>query len=295
MALAILPPPLLPALFLMSAVVLAALSAYPLFLLLDGAVSVRALVSRGTLVLIVCALPWLIRHLGLTRQTLGLPVGARRGLTGLGSGFVLGVAVMAALVGMELAIGIRAATWPADGFFPYWVQASGKPLLVGCLVGVLEEFLFRGVLLGAVARCRPPLYAIATSAAYYATVHFFHSGLKVPASEVDWSSGLRVAGDAFQHLMRWDNIDSFLALFLAGLFLGCLRVLAPAGLAVCMGIHTGWVYVLRTGTQISDPVAASPWAFLVGNYDHTIGWLAASWLALLTLPLLWIAQHRAFR
>uniref|UniRef100_UPI0012E32CDC CPBP family intramembrane glutamic endopeptidase n=1 Tax=Methylogaea oryzae TaxID=1295382 RepID=UPI0012E32CDC len=168
----------------------------------------------------------------------------------------------------------------------------GQALLVGVLVGCIEELLFRGVLLGALAQRRGAVYAVAVSAFYYAILHFFHSDLKLPEDGLGWQSSFTYIGDGFRHLLRWNNADSFAALYCAGLLLGCARLLVGPGLALCIGIHAGWVYTLRTTLALTDLVPASPLGFLVGDYDHIIGWLAAGWLTLLTLPLLRTLHRR---
>lgn len=283
---------ILPLGYLLSASLSAGLLAYPLHWFLQDSVSFRAVVSRGTLVLILLSLPWIMTRLNLKRSDLGLPTPARLWFQGLTGGLLVGIAIMALLVLLEAALGLRAGIWSPGQFVDRLLEASAKPLLIGVLVGCIEELLFRGVLLGALAKYRGSFYAIAISAFYYAALHFYHSSLKLPTDSLDWSSGLIVVWDGFMHLFNWNHLDSFAALYCAGLLLGCLRLLAKPGLALCIGVHTGWVYSLRTSLALTDMTAASPWRFLVGDYDHIIGWLAAVWLALLTVPLLLMLHKR---
>lgn len=283
---------LLPLGYLLTALTGAGLLAYPLYQALHGAVSLRAVVSRLTLALIVLGLPWLAAKLRLGRSGLGLPARTVEWIQGLAAGLLAGAAVMVLLVLLETALGLRVGTWPPEQFAASLLRASAKPLLVGLLVGGIEELLFRGVLLGALAQRRSVFYAIAVSAFYYAALHFFHSDLKPPEDSLNWHSGFAIVWDGYTHLFRWSHLDSFAALYCAGLFLGCLRLLAGSGLALCIGVHAGWVYILRTSQALTDLAPASPWLFLVGDYDHVIGWLAAGWLALLTLPLLWALRKR---
>lgn len=283
---------LLPLGYLLIALLSAGLLAYPLHLLLQDAMSLRAVVSRGTLVLIVLSLPWLIRRLRLTAHELGLAAPMALGLKHLMLGLLTGATIMSLLVLMETAGGLRIGIWPPGEFVAQWLRASAKPLLVGVLVGGVEELLFRGVLLGALLKYRSPFYAIAVSAFYYAALHFYHSELKLPPDSLHWSSGLIIVRDGFEHLLRWSHLDSFTALFFAGLLLGCLRLLVRSGLMLCIGVHIAWVYTLRTTLALTDLAPAAPGRFLLGDYDHIIGWLAAAWLALLCLPLLLMVRRR---
>lgn len=284
---------LLPLGYLLIPLLSAGLLAYPLHLLLHDAMSLRAVVSRGTLALIVLSLPWLIRRLRLTAHELGLAAPTALKLKNLMIGLTAGAGIMGLLVLMEAAWGLRVGIWPPGEFAAAWLRASAKPLLVGVLVGCVEELLFRGVLLGALLRYRRPFYAVTVSAFYYAALHFYHSELKLPPDSLHWGSGLLVVRDGFAHLLRWSHLDSFAALFFAGILLGCLRLLLRCGLLLCIGVHIAWVYTLRTTLALTDLAPTTPWRFLVGDYDHIIGWLAAVWLALLCLPLLLIVRRRS--
>jgi hypothetical protein len=80
--------------------------------------------------------------------------------------------------------------------------------------------------------------------------------------------------------------DSFLALFVAGLFLGSLRVILPMSLGLCIGIHAGWVFIVKSAKSVSYLNFDSSLMFLISRYDLIIGYLSATWLSVF-LILMW--------
>lgn len=131
------------------------------------------------------------------------------------------------------------------------------------VVAVLEEFLFRGVLLGLAVRAlgRWPA-ALAVSVAF-AAVHFLKPGKK-DVAEVTWGSGFA------QIAAVWDGLPSalqlgfgFLSLVLAGLILAG-AALRTQSLWLPIGLHAGWI-LGQQGIQwlakyrIKPPEAWLPW------------------------------------
>jgi hypothetical protein len=87
--------------------------------------------------------------------------------------------------------------------------------------------------------------------------------------------------EVFTDSADWRNLDSFVALILVGVFLGMVRE-RTGHIGWCIGLHAGWVFVIQVARYLTDGNDASPYAFLTGDYDGVIGWLAAGWLATLS-------------
>lgn len=276
---------LAPLLLLLAALGVAGLLAPPLFLALGGWLSLETLVGRGALLLIALAAWLTVRRLDVNRAEFGMDTGGRSTALALGAGFVLGMAILGVLTAGLLWLEIRQPDWESLGRpWPRLLLSAGKALLTGVVVAVIEEPLFRGVLLGALRKRVGVALAVMVSALYYAAPHFLHAGLKIPEEQVGWDSGVLLAVDALRHLADWRHADSFLALWLAGVFLAVLRL--RTHLFWCIGVHAGWVFVLRLGRSLTDLDRHSPYAGWVGGYDGMIGWFAAGWLGLLTLAWL---------
>ena len=71
-------------------------------------------------------------------------------------------------------------------------------------------------------------------------------------------------------------LDSFLTLLLVGLLLAGVRERTGA-IAACIGLHAGWVCVIKATKDLTAVNAGSDWSFLVGPFDGYTGWLVAGW------------------
>ena len=186
------------------------------------------------------------------------------------------------LIGALLALGVR---MPAPGSIVSWsevLQVAGRGAVSGLLVGFIEEMFFRGAVYGAIARRHSIARAIVFSSLLYALLHF-PKPLPVSPEEVGWASGVLSLGQGFLAFSDpMGIVDSFLALFTAGLLLALVRRYS-GHLAYCIGLHAGWVTVIKLAKHFTDRNPDSSLAYLVGGYDGITGYLAAAWLGVLCL------------
>lgn len=278
-----------PFVYLIGCAVLSAAVAYPLFTLTGGddGNGFRSLVSRGGQVFLILGLYVISRGLGFTWATLGFQRAFPRQWA---MGFALGV-LMLGLHGIGLiALDIRALKGgglPESGRL---LGILGKALATGVVVALLEEIIFRGVLFGAVRKLSGAAAAVVISAFYYAGLHFLRSRWDGDPAGIGWGTGFRIAADGFAHLASIP-LDSFLALFAAGILLGLVRAIIPKSLGICMGLHAGWVFVIKTLKPLTLVIPNAPWSFLVGSYDRIIGYLSAGWIGVLILIMLLAVRY----
>lgn len=265
-----------PLLYLLACAAIAATLAYPLFLLIGGddGRDLRVLVSRGGQVFLILGLYFIAKRLRLGWADLGFDRDFPR-QWGLGLG--LGVLMLGLHVLGLLALGVRGVNldMPHGGRL---FAVLGKALATGVAVALLEEIIFRGALFAALKKTAGPAAAVLISAFYYAGLHFL--GSKWVPPEVGWGTGFQVAVAGFAHLSAAPP-DAFLALFVAGVMLACVRNVLPRGLGYCMGLHAGWVFVIKTAKPLTHIMPGASWSFLASGYDHIIGYLSAAWLGIL--------------
>ncbi len=177
----------------------------------------------------------------------------------------------------DLAVGVGIALIPvillAIGYIAFDVyRLRGAPAPLGFLrifatasaVAVLEEFLFRGVILGLCLRAMGPWLAAVASSAVFALVHFMRVARPAEAVAVDWTSGFAQLPQLFSSAPAWPLLGwGILSLFLAGLILAVVT-LRTRSLFLAIGIHAGWI-LGQQGTQwlakfrIKPPDALLPW------------------------------------
>lgn len=276
-------------LFALACLLAAALLHYPLYVLLSGLVEgVRPhrVLYRAAMVLAALGLWPLLRALGMNhRRVLGYGLPRPAFLRRMLSGWLAGVAILALLSGALFALEIRHLR--PEGL-PGWPRLAGLAtgaLFAGLLVALIEETFFRGILYTAVRRSSGFWTAALATAAFYASVHFLRPPPLPAGAEVSWGTGLELLLGAFANYHDpLALLDSWAALFAVGLFLALVRE-RDGHIAHTIGLHAGWVFVIKLTRSLSAADPQAPAAALVGGYDGVIGWLAAGWIGLLGLSL----------
>ena len=273
-----------PAAYLVLCALVSALIAYPLHFILPQALDFQTLVFKCAQLLMITGLFPLGRRLGLGWADIGVAdVNSqfwRQMLRGFGYG--------ALMLGLHVLF-----LWVADIREPLAdklqisriIRLAYKGVAVGFAVALLEEPMFRGFLQASLAKRLHRGIAVLAGAGYFAGLHFLTTSLRPAYEEVRWDTGFVLVLDAFRNLPNLYP-DSFLALFVAGVFLGCARLLVPrSGLSYSIGIHAGWVFILKATNPLSFCNLTSPWIRTVSPFDGTIGYLSASWTAVLVVFL----------
>lgn len=213
------------------------------------------------------------------RQALGVAPARADLLRAIWGGWLLGVAILGSLVLAELYLGVRIPD--LDGLHPLSLLEKALAALIGgLLIGLLEELFFRGALYSAIRRHASVGAAAVGSAALYALVHFLKPHELPPGVVFDWAGTWSMFLHVFVSLFQWQHLDSLIALFSAGLFLALVRE-RSGHIGWSIGLHAGWVFVIQLTRRVTDGDEASSLAFLAGQYDGVIGWLAAFWIGLL--------------
>jgi membrane protease YdiL (CAAX protease family) len=139
------------------------------------------------------------------------------------------------------------------GWLSGLLRALPGVLATAIIVSVLEEFLFRGVLLGFLRRVTIPPVAVIVSSLLFAAVHFLNlpHGSTAPL-EVHWWSGLAALSAVGASLPSFPLLAlAFTTLFTAGLILGWLT-LRTGSLQAAIGLHA--LFIL--GQQLFNKTAA---------------------------------------
>ena len=211
------------------------------------------------------------------------------------TGFGVGVLIMGPVITGLLLSRNRVPDLQWDWSFSGVALLLATAVISGTAVALLEETIFRGALLSAILRRRSVSLAVLSTSFMYALVHFLEPGAPVDPDALGWGSGLILLRDAFTFLYHPALIfDSFIALFAAGILLALVRV-QTGGLAACIGIHAGWVFTIKFFKRVTNSNQDTSFAFLTGNYDHVIGYLATLVLILAIGIYLGISQQTGER
>ncbi|HNQ88559.1 MAG TPA: CPBP family intramembrane metalloprotease [Verrucomicrobiota bacterium] len=239
-------------------------------------------VHRSLLLMALAGLWPMLRAHGLSSlEDLGL--GRGRNPTGqLLRGAIGGFLLVAVVAVFEVTLGPR--MWDTgrqpEAIWRHGLNASSAALLVS----PIEEILFRGAMLGSMARAAGPRIALVSSSLLYALVHFFERTRWT--GPVEWTTGLTVLGGMLRGLADCDTlVPAFFTLAMAGAVMGLIYQRTGA-LWMSMGFHAAWTFWIKTfafaTNQRPDTMQAS--AFW-GTGKVVDGWLGLAVLVILLVIL----------
>jgi membrane protease YdiL (CAAX protease family) len=227
------------------------------------------------------------RRLGLNdRSSLGYGLPRRKFFRESAIGLALGVATMAAVVGLMTVLGLLDWTQAAGFTAAALAKLIALRLMSGLVVAFIEETFLRGAMHTGIERESGSRAAVILTAVVYSATHFFAS-FRIPAAEVSAWSGVDLLAGTLQSFAHPLGIaDAFLCLFAVGILLGRVRA-ATGNIAACIGLHAGWVWVMLVVHALTQPVRLSPLSFLLSRFDGFVGWLVLAWTIPLGLALQW--------
>ena len=266
---------------------LAALAAWPVYQLahaLQPEWQFHKVVGRLWQLLMLAGIAVAVWRLGLrARADWGYGLPRARFLRQAGAGFAFGIATMLPMTLVIVALGIRNPSPDFDAAMLVSGILAGA--LTGLIVAFVEETFFRGLMFRAVLRDSGPVIAIWSTAILYAAIHFF-ARVKVPHAEVAWDSGIALLGSSLARFADPATIaDSFVTLAMVGLLLGLVRYWTGS-IAAGIGLHMGWVCVIKATSAVTRHDAAARWSFLVSDFDGFTGWMVGGWSCAILLILL---------
>jgi len=272
---------LAPLIVLLLAATLACIAGY-FIAQLFGDLSLQKIINKTTQVFLVLGIFPAMTYLKVNRQDLGFaarPVFLKQLLQGFGLGLLTLLPVFIILYTLNISVIDQSQPWTA-----VWLaEKTAIALVLALLISLLEEPLFRGILLAGLSRKLPAVAAIAISASYYAALHFIKTKTEIPAQDINLFSGFTLMADAFANLLNPDILSVFFALLMVGVFLGLLRTQVNAGLGLCIGCHTCWVWQIKMSKTVFNTDYSADYAYLVSAYDGVIGPLVTGWLTLAIL------------
>ena len=171
-------------------------------------------------------------------------------------GFVASFLMMAVLGAVLLGLGVVSMRSHFQWF------ALGKIAISAIVVSILEEWLFRGAILGLLNRAMNARGALLATSALFSILHFLKPDDHATAAQsIGWLSGFAVIPGAFAQFRNpWLVLSGFTTLFCVGWILGWAR-LKTRSLWMSIGLHAGWVigimgFAKITRRQIKDTL---PW------------------------------------
>ena len=273
--------------------VIGALLSYPAYELTStfAGWAFHRVASRVAMLVLIAELVWLCRHLNLTRaRDFGYGLPWRRFLKVSCTWGAIGIATAAVGAAFLLATHLRIV---APSFAPTALNFARIFLIAlssGIVVALLEETVVRGTMHTAIERESGAWVAALLTASLYAVLHFFAKS-RIAPEDVGWSSGFDLLLRSFSPLAQPKLVfDAFLSWLIVGLILSMTRALT-GNIAVAIGLHAGWVVVLRMLQEGTESGAAPRYSFWVGRFDGLLGYWLLPWGIAVAIAL-WLTRAR---
>jgi membrane protease YdiL (CAAX protease family) len=259
--------------------VIGAALAYPAFELTStfAHFAFHRVAGRIAMLVLIAELVWVCRHLRLnTKRDFGYGLPWRRFLKVSVAWSLIGMATAALGAAFLLGTGLRVV----DPAFTVSASSLLKIFAVGVASGIavalLEETVMRGAMHTAIQRDAGQWTAALLTAPLFAVLHFF-AKVRIPPEEVGWGSGFDLLARSFAPLAHASLVfDSFVSWLLLGLILSLTRALT-GNIAVAIGLHAGWVIILRMLQEATNGGSAPAYAAWVGRFDGLLGYWLLPW------------------
>jgi uncharacterized protein len=280
---------LLPLLILLIAIALACIISYFVVLGFGEFIEFRKIISKSTQVFLILSIFPAMFYLKINKTELGfasLPIFLKQLLSGFGLGFITLMPVFIALYLLGINVLDDTQIWTTS----FVVKNLIVSLLLALLISLIEEPLFRGLLLVSLQKKLLVIPSIIISASYYAALHFLNSNTNIQAQDLKIYSGFTLLTEAVTNLLNPAIFSAFLALLMVGIFLGVLRTQVKSSLGFCIGCHTCWVWQIKMNKTLFNTDFNSEYHYLVSSYDGVIGPLVTIWLLLAVISY-FIVKH----
>jgi len=274
--------------------VISALASVPVYLLIQVFTDIpfRKIITH------LCSLSGLIivflylKYNGcLNRHVAGFATGDMPLSRDIITGFLAGFGIMLVLEFMLLGLAIHQPEPNLDVSLRTLAILFIKGILAGLAVGLVEETIFRGALLGGLKKITGTLSAVIATSVVYSGVHFIKFPALAPGTEIHWYTGFSVLSGAFARFGNPAFIDMFLALTAFGFLLALVR-LKKGNIYQCIGIHAGVVFSMKLISHLTDFNPDGSYLFLVNYIDRLLGYLAFAWLVVLILAYHFLARDK---
>ena len=275
-----------------SAILFGAVLAIPVYEIFSsfGEITFRKAVSRTTLFSgLLFSLFYFSHYNGLSSDRLGIRFG--RAHIRLFQGLAAGLAIVAVIEAGLLLLGIHDLDEERLFSLGQLSLLLLKGLITGLLVGIVEELMFRGALLGGLSRQTNQAVALVTVSLVYAAVHYLKFRDLPADAAINWYTGVAMLPPALLQFADPTRYDGMITLFFLGLLLGLVRLLT-GNLLLCIGIHAGVITGEKLVRHTADFMPGNPHAHLVNRYDPFIGDLASAWLLICCVSVYFLCKFR---
>ena len=281
--------------FLLLCYLFGSLLAYPLFELFNDPAEhpFHKLARHCSLIFGLLFSFCLVWYFNKTRQPVyGFDIGLSNFIKQLVAGLLIGCLILIVVEIILLSFSVHIWDETKSLSLSYVSHQLLKGLVVGLIVGFLEEVLFRGNIYKFLDIYYSAMIVIFLTSVVYAAVHFIKFPVIESVTTLQWFSGPTMLPGAMGSLFDLNILDTFITLFLLGVLLATVRMRYQS-IAMCIGIHAGVVMMVKVSRRLTDFNPETDWSFLVNDTDRQMG-IVASLILLISCLIVYKAGKRNF-
>jgi hypothetical protein len=270
---------LVPLLVLAAAISVSCVLAFFIMKGVGDVIPFQKMISKSTQLLLILSIFPAMKLLAIDKEQLGFaarPVFFKQLLQGLGLGLLTLLPIFIVLYVLKINVFDATKHWTTG----LVLAKLGYTLFLALLISLIEEPLFRGILLTGLRKKMPLALAIVVSAVYYSALHFLDNNVAISPQDVHFFTGFGLLKGAFLNVFNPMMFSSFISLMMVGIFLGIVRTQVKTSLGVCIGCHASWVWQIKMSKSLFNTNLWSDYLYLVGGYDAIVGPLVTGWLLL---------------
>ncbi len=270
---------LVPLLVLFAAISVSCILAFFIIKGIGDVVPFQKIISKSTQLLLILSIFPAMKLLNIDKEQLGFaarPVFLKQLLQGFGLGLLTLLPIFIVLYVLKINVLDTTHLWTVK----LVLAKLAYTLLLALIISLIEEPLFRGILLTGLSKKIPVALAIVVSAIYYSALHFLDNNVVIAAQDVHFLTGFKLLKGAFINVFNPMMFSSFVSLMMVGIFLGIVRTQVKTSLGLCIGCHACWVWQIKMSKSLFDTNLWSDYIYLVGSYDAIVGPLVTGWLLL---------------
>jgi hypothetical protein len=192
--------------------------------------------------------------------------------------FMMGLLLAGLLFLVYHGLGLLTGVWVVHDSARIIISCIIKYALIACLIGVIEEILFRGFLLQSFLESMSLPVAVCVCSLIYSMLHFFNADVFVSMGFRPFVGFVAIA-QFFKPIFFdfFENLPAIIGLFLVGVVLS-YAFIKTKSLYLSIGLHAGIVFMMKADGMV---LARDNWQW------EKLGWLFGG-SNLVTGVLAWI-------
>ena len=254
--------------------------------------ALNKVIKYGTILLcIIFILPMIKSQNIYSKEKLGFSEPKIIFLKNIIKGFLLSLVISSPLLITMFLLDVRKIDFALISFDLYFFISFLLIIFLSFLIAFIEESFFRGILIQKNKFLINNIIILILAAAVYSVFHF----LKLPLiidENIFWYTGLYELINLFSNIFYLISYDAAITLFVFGFLLGLIRISFNT-ISYGIGIHAGFVFIIKNVRQNTSVNFDSKYDHLLSPYDHFTGHLSTIWITILICIYLFYIYKKA--